>query len=77
MITDFNKCVDMSLVIQESTNYECRIPITIQGEKFTAYSVDIAYRELSFNCPEGYVSFYVDSYGFRYHAVLNDIERVI
>lgn len=49
--------------------------LDVDDEEFVAHGVNIAHRELGFECDNGYVSYVIDMYGDRPVAELYEVER--
>ena len=58
-----------------TTAHECAIDLNIDGEKFHAYEVNIAPRELMFLTDKAVICYDVNTIGDRHSALLFSVER--
>jgi hypothetical protein len=70
----FNELVDMATdYTGESTELDCNLSLSVDGDIYHAYAVSVAPRELLFYCDGATVEYVIDIYGDKSIAVLNNV----
>lgn len=69
---DFNYFVDKAVKTKSSKEHDCNLTLEVDGKNVTAYSVNVANRDLLFFTDQGTVNYLVDTYGDKSSAVLHD-----
>jgi hypothetical protein len=60
----FNKLIDMATdYTGESTELDCNLSLSVDGDVYHAYAVSVAPRELLFYCDGATVEYVIDIYG--------------
>lgn len=72
---DLNYYAGKAIYAKKSEALECNITLIVDGEKFHAYEVSIASRDLLFFCDKGTLNYLVDTYGDRIAIELFNVER--
>lgn len=72
--TCIDDIIEMAVKAGDSENYNCNIELKVDGETYSAYSVDISCRELTFNCEDAYISYDVNGNGLNDWIELLSIE---
>lgn len=65
----------MSVSLKHDTTLECSLILDVTGDKFHAYEVSVANRDLLFFCNEGTANYVVDTYGDKVVVVLFNWEK--
>jgi hypothetical protein len=74
IMNTFKELVDMAANYdEESTELDCDLSITVDGDVYHAYAVSVAPRELLFYCDGATVEYVIDVYNGVPIAVLNDV----
>jgi hypothetical protein len=70
----FNRLVDMATEYTgESTELDCDLSLSVDGDIYHAYAVSVAPMELLFYCDGATVEYVIDIYGDKSIAVLHDV----
>ena len=72
---DLKYYAEMSIGLNHSTSIECNLCLDVDGEKFHAYEVSVANRDLLFFCDKGTLNYLVDTYGDRIVIELFAVEK--
>jgi hypothetical protein len=70
----FNELVNMATEYTgESTELDCNMSLSVDGDIYHAYAVSVAPRGLLFYCDGATVEYVIDIYGDKSIAVLHDV----
>jgi hypothetical protein len=74
-LKDIEDIIELSLTAKHSKSYPCSLVLNEDGEKFRAYEVSIANRDLLFFTDKGTLNYLVDSFGDQTSIELFNMER--
>ena len=72
--TTLKECVDAAVGEKYRGEYDCKLILGEDDQKFEAYTVHIGTRELLFYCKNAILTYFVDSYGDRNTVECQSIE---
>jgi len=68
----FNDLCRLSTTVKGTKEIDVNMTLDINGQRWKAYQVYVAHRDLLFLCDKGTATYLVDSYGERHTAELFD-----